>query len=125
MGVIHGTTRIEPLAQSGQAYKADFFVKTGAIDCMTPARILNEAGVAVEGKGVYELANGTVVEYPYGFARVGFMGAETVAQVISGPNDCDPIVGVVALGNTGIGVDPVTQTPTRLAAKPLKIARKQ
>ncbi len=41
------------------------------------------------------------------------MGAETVAQVIFGPDDAEPILGVVALENTGIGVDPVTRTLKR------------
>ena len=38
------------------------------------------------------------------------MGAETVTQVIFGPKDSEPILGVVALENVGIGVDPVTRT---------------
>jgi predicted aspartyl protease len=49
-----------------------------------------------------------------------FLGAETVAQVIFGPDDCEPILGVVALENTGIGVDPTTRALQRTAAKPLK-----
>ena len=64
------------------------------------------AGVAVEGKAVYEPAYGEIVEYPYGFACVSFMGSETVTQVIFGPDNCEPILGVVALENTGIGVNP-------------------
>jgi len=48
------------------------------------------------------------------------MGSETVVQVIFGPNDCEPLLGVVALENIGIGVDPVSRTLKRMAAKPLK-----
>jgi hypothetical protein len=48
------------------------------------------------------------------------MGSETVTQVIFGPDDCEPILGVVALENVGIGVDPATKTLKRMAAKPLK-----
>ncbi len=69
---------------------------------------------------MYELANGEVVEYPYGFARVTFMESETVAQIIFGPEDCEPILGVVALENTGIGIDPVSPGLKRMSAKPLK-----
>jgi predicted aspartyl protease len=60
------------------------------------------------------------VEYEYGFARVSFMGAETVVQVIFGPPETEPILGVVALENTGISVDPVTRTLRRMHARPLK-----
>jgi hypothetical protein len=47
------------------------------------ANKLVKAGIKAEGREAYELANGEAVEYPYGFARVEFMGAETVGQVIS------------------------------------------
>jgi hypothetical protein len=48
------------------------------------------------------------------------MGSETVTKVTFGPSDAESILGVVALESTGIGIDPVTKTPTRMAAKPLK-----
>ena len=56
----------------------------------------------------------------YGFARIEFIGAETVGQVVSGPSNVEPILGVVALESAGITVDPVTRTLERLPAKPLK-----
>lgn len=49
------------------------------------------------------------MEYEYGFGRISFMGEETVAQIIFGPPDAEPILGVVALENTGLVVDPVTR----------------
>ena len=53
------------------------------------------------------------------------MGEETVAQVIFGPPETEPILGVVALENAGLIVDPVTHQIRRLHAKPLKaIARR-
>jgi hypothetical protein len=69
---------------------------------------------------IYELANGQPVEYEYGFARVSFLRAETVAQIILGPPGAEPILGVVALENTGVVVDPVTKTLKRVHAGPLK-----
>jgi hypothetical protein len=71
------------------------------------ANKLKKAGIKPEGRSVYELADGTPVEYDYGFARVSFMGAETVAQVIFGPENVAPILGVVAahlLRPSGIAV---------------------
>ena len=120
MGVTRVTTRISNLAQDTEPWEADFLVDTGAIDCMAPRDRLVEAGVRPEGKAVYELANGQPVEYEYGFARVAFLGAETVAQVIFGPPETEPILGVVALENTGVSVDPITRTLRRMHAKPLK-----
>ena len=120
MGLTHVTVRIEGLNRSEFPFEDEFLVDTGAIDCLVPASKLIKAGIAIEGNDVYELANGDVIEYPFGFARVSFMGSETVTQVIFGTEDTEPILGVVALENTGIGVDPVSLTLKRMAAKPLK-----
>jgi len=122
MGTTHVTTQIQSLTRRGKAYRAEFLVDTGAIDCMAPASGLKAAGVKPEGKAVYEMADGRPVEMEYGFARVSFVGAETVAQVIFGPEGCEPLLGVVALENTGIIVDPASRTLRRLHAKPLKKA---
>jgi clan AA aspartic protease len=120
MVVTHVTTRIRSLAGKRPAYQADFLVDTGAIDCMAPSSELRAAGIKPEGKAVYEMADGRPVEMEYGFARVSFIGAETVAQVIFGPEGVEPILGVVALENTGMVVDPRSRTLRRLPAKPMK-----
>jgi clan AA aspartic protease len=120
MGLTKVTVTLTNLTKSKQGYENLFLVDTGAIDCMAPESELIKAGIQVEGKEVYELANGQTVEYKYGFARVAFMGSETVCQVIFGPEDIDSILGVVALENTGIGVDPVSRKLLKMTAKPLK-----
>jgi len=123
MGITHVTTTVWNLAKDGQPYEAEFLVDTGAIDCLVPAEALAAAGVAgvkVERKKIYELENGQPVEYEVGFARIEFMGEATVAQVIFGPAQAEPILGVVALENTGIIVDPTTNSLKRLPALPLK-----
>ncbi|MGH8480186.1 MAG: clan AA aspartic protease [Gammaproteobacteria bacterium] len=120
MGITRVTVSVANLKRDQPPYEADFLVDTGAIDCLAPASSLAAAGIEVEGRDAYELANGEVIEYPFGFARVSFMGSETVAQIIFGPEGCEPILGTVALENTGISVDPVSRRLRRMAAKPLK-----
>ncbi|MBN1576848.1 MAG: clan AA aspartic protease [Chitinispirillaceae bacterium] len=120
MGLTKVTVAVRDLAKAKRPYEHDFLVDTGAIDCLVPASRLKKAGVKPEGRAVYELADGTPVEYEYGFARVAFMGAETVAQVIFGPENADPILGAVALENTGIGVDPRSKKLLKMTAKALK-----
>ncbi|VAX35132.1 hypothetical protein MNBD_UNCLBAC01-2125 [hydrothermal vent metagenome] len=123
MGITKVTVSITDLAKSKSGYENSFLVDTGAIDCMAPESELIKAGIEVEGKSIYELANGQPIEYKYGFARVGFMGAETVAQVIFGPEEAEPILGVVALENVGIAVDPVSRTLKKMTAKSLKMIK--
>jgi predicted aspartyl protease len=120
MGLTHITVRMRSLTGRGRPYEAECLVDTGAVDCLAPASHLRKAGIKPEGKAVYELANGEPIEYQYGFARVEFFGAETVAQVVFGPPNVEPILGVVALENAGLTVDPITKTLKRLPAKPLK-----
>ncbi len=120
MGLTHVTARLTNVTGEGEAYEAEFLVDTGAIHSMAPQDKLAAAGVAVEGKAVYELANGEPVEYRYGHARIAFMGEEAVSRVIFGPADTEPILGAVALETVGIMVDPVTQTLKRLPILPLK-----
>jgi len=120
MGLTHVTTRVAPLAGSKKFFEGEFVVDTGAIDCLVPASALKRIGIKPEGRDVYELANGETAEYPVGFARISFMGSHTVTKVIFGPEGAEPILGVVALESTGIGVDPVTRTLRRMSAKPLK-----
>lgn len=120
MGLTYVTTTVQNLAETGIPFEQEFLVDTGAIDCMAPAAQLHAAGIKIQGKDAYELANNSLVEYPYGFARVTFMGSETVTRIIFGEDDCEPILGVVALESTGIGVDHVSRTLRRMAAKPLK-----
>jgi clan AA aspartic protease len=120
MGLTKVTVTVRDLAKTRRPYEDDFLVDTGAVDCLVPASKLRKAGIKAEGTSVYELANGDPVEYEYGFARVSFMGAETVAQVIFGPENAEPILGVVALENTGIGVDPKTKRLLKMTAKALK-----
>ena len=120
MGITKVTVKVSNLAKSKTGYSSSFLVDTGAIHCLAPASELKKAGIKVEGKEAYELANGQPVEYAYGFARVAFMGSETVSQIIFGPEDADPILGVVPLENVGIAVDPVSRSLKKMPATPLK-----
>lgn len=120
MGLTKVTVKVSDLAKSRKPYEDNFLVDTGAVDCFVPSSKLRKAGIKPEGTSKYELANGISVKYQYGFARVSFMGTETVAQVIFGPEDTDPILGVVALENVGIAVDPRTKKLLKMTAKALK-----
>lgn len=120
MGITHVTTQVFDFNKTHNPYEAEFLVDTGAIDCMAPKNELEKIGIQKEGKAVYELANGEIVEYELGFARIAFMGQETVSQVIFGPEGVEPILGVVVLENLGFIVDPINKQLKRLSAKPLK-----
>jgi len=88
---------------------------------MAPAAKLRQIGVQPVGIVVYELADGTRHEYPFGLVEIRFMGEITAGRVIFGADDVEPLMGVTALESVGIAVDPATQTLKRLPAIPLKM----
>ena len=120
MGLTKVTTKLTSLQHPGDSYENIFLVDTGATDSMAPTPELEKIGVLREGKMAYELADGTVKEYPYGQVRIEFMGEITAGRVIFGDPEIEPILGVTALESVGIIVDPVNKTLKRLPAIPLK-----
>jgi len=120
MGLTKVTAKVSSFGSGKKFYEAVFLVDTGATDSMVPAPELERIGVKKEGKMSYELADGTVKEYPFGLVRIEFMGETTAGRVIFGLPDAEPILGVTALESVGIMVDPVTKTLKRLPAIPLK-----
>lgn len=120
MGLTHVTVTLKAAQDSEKRYTAEFLVDTGATDIMAPAKELSNAGIKPIGKTVYELADGSVKEYPFGLTVVEFMGEITAGRAIFGPDDVEPILGVTALESVGILVDSVRQTLKRMPAIPLK-----
>ena len=120
MVLTHVTVAISHPSDRARRWEGLFLVDTGAIDCMAPGSALREIGIQSEGKRTYELADGTKIQFEYGIVRIEFMGDVTSGDIIFGPDDCEPILGVTALEHTGIVVDPKTNQLRRLPAVPLK-----
>jgi clan AA aspartic protease len=114
------TAKISAFGNGEKTYESAFLVDTVATDSMIPVPELEKIGIKKEGKMSYELADGTVKEYPFGLARIEFMGEMTAGRVIFGLPGAEPILGVTALESVGIMVDPTTKTLKRLPAIPLK-----
>ena len=76
MGLTHVAVKLLN-SDSQDTYEAEFLVDTGAMDTMAPAFELKKIGMQPVGKDVYEMANGEIVEYEYGIAKLTFMGEVT------------------------------------------------
>ena len=120
MGLTHVTASVQPIDSSCKPIEARFLVDTGAIDCLLPASLLAQAGIEPQEICAYELANGEVIEYPVGAARIDFMDTMALCKIIFGPEGAEPILGVIALEYAGITIDPTTQRLKRLAVRSLK-----
>ena len=119
MGLTHVAVNLQPVG-SMNSYKANFLVDTGALDSMAPANELKKIGIEPVGKRFYELANGELYEYEYGIAQVSFLDEITSTDVIFGPDNTEPILGVITLEAAGFLVDPKHQRLRRLLVRPLK-----
>ena len=121
MGLTHVAVKIGRLG-SNDLYDAQFLVDTGALDSMAPASELERVGIQPVGKRTYELASGELQDYEYGLAELRFMDEITSTDIIFGPENIEPILGVVALENAGFIVDPKNQTLRKLRVRSLKQA---
>src|SRR6266404_4313508 len=121
MGLIHATVALKTVG-GGDKYEASFLVDTSATDTLAPASELHKIGVKPIGKMTYELADGSLQEYPFGLVEISFMGEITAGRVIFGPDDAEPLLGVTALESVGIVVDQANRTLKRTPAIPLKSA---
>jgi clan AA aspartic protease len=124
MGLTHVPVTVSNLTTHA-SYTADFLVDTGATESMVPGSELKRIGVEPVSKRVYQLANGRAEEFEVGEARVSFWDDSFPTRVIFGADDCEPILGVIALESAGFMVDPKNQTLTRMQAFPLKRASVQ
>jgi hypothetical protein len=59
--------------------------------------------------GLYELADGTRHEYPFGLVQIEIMDEVTAGRVIFGPDGVEPLVGIATLESAGLTIDPTTQ----------------
>jgi clan AA aspartic protease len=121
MGLTHVVVKIGSL-RSDDFYDANFLVDTGAVESMAPASELKRVGIKPVGKRTYELASGELRDYEYGLAQLRFMDEITSTDIIFGPENAEPILGVLALEGAGFIVDPKSQTLRKLRARPLKRA---
>ena len=119
MGLTHVAVKLRN-RDSNDEFNASFLVDTGATDSMVPACELKRIGINPTGKKTYELANGELQEFDIAYAELSFMDETMISRVIFGPDNTEPILGVIALESAGFIVDPKNQTLRKLRARPLK-----
>lgn len=119
MGLTHVAVELKNF-HTKQSYTANFLVDTGAWHSMAPASELKRIGITPIGTRTYELTNGELVQYEFGPAEISFLGELAVTDVLFGPENSEPILGVIALESAGFLVDPKNQRLTKMRARPLK-----
>ena len=119
MGLTHVAVKVGNRS-SKDTFSANFLVDTSATDAMVPACELKRIGVQPSAKKPYELANGEIHRYEVAWVQLSLMDETIEARVIFGPDNAEPILGVMALEAVGLVVDPTNQKLKKLPALPLK-----
>ena len=94
----------------------DALVDTGAFYTMLPSSELQKLGVMQEESEEFELADGSVREYPLGETRVRVNGREVSTVVVFGEEESSPILGAYTLERLMLAVDPRNQRLMRVRA---------
>ncbi len=89
--------------------QTEAMVDTGAVYTMLPENLLAGFTLISQETRQFTLADESVVEYPVGYLRLRFEGKEVIAIVISAPEGSMPLLGVTALENALLGVDPYNE----------------
>ncbi len=119
MGLTHVAVTIRN-SRTCESFTKNFLIDTGATESMAPASDLKRIGIKPVGKKEYELASGELAMFEFGLAEISFMDELTAGQVLFGPDNTEPLLGVIALESAGLIVDPKNQTLRRLTVRPLK-----
>jgi len=109
MGLTHIAVKVRN-RDSNETFSANFLVDTGATDSMVPASELKRIGIEPTGKKTYEVATGELQQFDVAYAEISFLDETLTSRVIFGPDNAEPILGVIALESMGVIVDPVNQT---------------
>ncbi len=92
-----------------RSVQVEALVDTGASDTVLPQDVLRELGITTLDQFTYSLADGRVVEYDVGEARLRLEGRERTTQVVFGPEGVTPLLGATTLQIFHLGVDPITE----------------
>ena len=120
MGFVYADTKITKITGGKKSYSMPFLVDTGSTNSVIPEDKLDDIGIKREFKECYELADGTEVSYDVGHAFICVNGQRVVGNVVFGPKDAEPLLGVTVLESAGFIVDPVSRTLVKVKALKLK-----
>ena len=103
----------------GEPIQIEATVDTGALHTMISQSLSEQLHMRHQGYEEFELADGTLVSYPVGTARVIVLDRDRWCPVIFGP-DAECLLGATTLEILGFVVDPIAERllPVTRRARP-------
>ena len=107
MGEVKADLRVWSSDRSRSVDFAATTVDTGATYSLIPRPVLEELDVEARGRVYAELADGRVIAYEMGEARLSINGETVTTNVLFAHEGEEPLIGVVTLEEMRLAVDPV------------------
>lgn len=109
MGIFHVKVSIANTA-GGDAHETEALVDTGATDSAFPAALLEALHIRPESSVTYVTADGSEVEYGYGYARLTITldddhSVSGISPVAFWPNESGQCIGATTLQSLKLAVD--------------------
>lgn len=103
----------------GEVIQVEALVDTGSLHTMIPESASAYLHMRIESHEEFELADGNLVVYPVGAARIKVLERSMICPVIFGPDD-QYILGATSLETLGFVVDPIGEElmPVTRRARP-------
>ena len=95
--------------EPAKTLEVDLLVDTGAMYSIVPRKLLTALKIQPDGKRSFTLASGTKIQREVGGAIYKFDGVIGHASVVFGEAGDQALLGVTALEEMGLQVDPVTK----------------
>jgi len=109
MGFTKVKVRISDPERRELAEDVELIVDTGAVYTIIPRETLERLGIRGRSRRRFYKVSKQAIERDVGIAVVEAMGSEAGTTVILGETGDMPLLGVTALGELGLEVDPVTR----------------
>ena len=113
MGETYAKVAVKNPADPERVWKGEFLVDTGAHNSVVPRKHLEAVGIGPMGTREFVLADGSTAMLDIANATLEFMGQQCGMTVVFGDDDVQPLLGVIALEDFGVQVDPKNQRLTR------------
>ena len=126
MGDIYLTLTIANIKDPERKRELSFLVDTGATRAWIPEEVAQSLGIEPAGTVPLELADGSIVERPYGFCLFTYDGETVAGNVVIGPPGTEPLVGTHVLQDFRLIVDMESHRIIRgwaMRSKRLKLMR--
>ncbi|MFQ5723671.1 MAG: aspartyl protease family protein [Terriglobia bacterium] len=107
MGMLRVEIGLANPLQPAREARVEALVDTGALYSIIPASRLKELGIEPQERQLFRLADGREIEREVGVARFGYNGRMGVSKVVFGEGGDATVLGVVALEELGLEVDPI------------------